>query len=179
MMRGSLCTIKVERLHRFAFGPITQEPDYKSVCEQDYCLSELTSTVMKQGPSVSTSSFLWQLTSILHPVIYWLHCNSTLHCARCIVGSQMIKDRIVLPVTARPDKQPHIITTRAILLWSLFSCSLGGLRLRFHSTQRENTQWTSCSRLIDKCCITDKSSDHLGFYGRCLEPWCINNTGVT
>lgn len=45
-MRGSFCTTKVERLCRFVFGPITQEQDYKSVCELDYCFSELTSTEM-------------------------------------------------------------------------------------------------------------------------------------
>ena len=63
-----------------------------------------------------------------------------------------------------------------IWLCSLFSC----VQLRFHcrKRERENTQWTSCNVLINKCCSMDTCPDHLGLMDS-LEPRrIVNNTAV-
>lgn len=163
-MRGSFLTTKIERLRRFAFSPITQEPDYKSVRELDYCFSELTSTEMILMPIsvhflISVTAYhpnftLWSpyccVTSLYtaQGVCEWSD-NKRSHCSVWLKKKKSCQSHQtnIIQTTTHHHRQRHIILEFAQLLFLWPAAQV--------SAQREHTLWTSCSRLINKCCIMD------------------------
>lgn len=163
-----LCKVNFRSRWEWAFVPaefrdyenlITQEPDYKSVWQQDYCCSE--SDVSSDQPTSS-------LVFILHTLLF---VHSVLFTVR------YYRDYIVLFEVSLPH-QPVIHTITHHHLEELYYCGVCSagkwvaMQLRFQQ-QRENApQQTSCNKLINKSWRFMLSGVRCTFNNKAVASYC-------
>lgn len=114
----------------------------------------LTSTVMTQDLAMSTSSLLLQLTVHISPLIHRLHCSNILHlhhCACSHITHHILKDYII-PTRHNSNNQASSPPPEGVILLFVQLCLN-----EWAGAQLSGSQWTSCNRLINNCCIMDES----------------------